>query len=923
VRRPLLVGLLLALTLSSLWPGGMARAQDTPESRASAMLVKLTPEERVGQLFLVAFHGTDAGPDSEIYDLIAQRHVGGVMLLPENDNYTAAPHTIQDAHDLVAALQKVEWNSYLSPPITDPISGERAPHSYVPLFIGTHQKGDGGPFDQIFSGLTPLPPQMALGATWDVAQAEAAGQVLGEELAALGFNLYAGPSLDVLSTPRPESAGDPGANVFGGDPFWVGELGQAYVAGLHAGSNDRLAVMARNFPGRGDADRAPDAEISTLRKSLDELKQVEFAPFYAVTGGASSPQSIVDGLVVAHARYEGLQGNIRATTRPVSFDPQAVAELLGLEPLAGWRASGGLLVSDDLGTPAVRNFYAPEGQAFLARLVARDAFLAGNDLLYMGEIVSSDATGNYDTIVRTLDYFTQKYREDPSFARRVDESVQRILTKKYELYPVFSENAVTPPPISLFAVGEHTDVTSAAAARAATLISPSLADLPSVLPRPPSARDLMVFITDERTGRQCSTCEQETYLAKDALESAVLNLYGPEGGGLVTGGRLSSFTFDEMTQTLPGNEGNKEFEEAVRGANWVVILSLDLPANSPQGESLRRFVTERPDLLNNKYVLLMSLGAPYYLDATDISKFTAFYSLYGKSQPFVDTAARLLFQEITPVGISPVSVEGTGYEIAEQTAPDPNQVINLVWGVQSETTPEPGGSPVPSPVPLFTVGDAISVRTGVIVDRNGHPVPDGTLARFTMRVDGTITQLIESETEGGVAGATFRLEKDGFTEIQAASPPARVSVAVQLDVSAGQAVAVTVVAPTQAVSPVPTQYATPTTTPEPPPETFVSRDGRLLVSSWMVGMLFLLAAASFTFLVASRMRPLRWVLRWTLCAFLGGLAAYNYAALGLPGSAQWLAEAGFVALIWMMLLGIGVGLLAAFIWEGRERASRI
>jgi hypothetical protein len=91
----------------------------------------------------------------------------------------------------------------------------------------------------------------------------------------------------------------------------------------------------------------------------------------------------------------------------------------------------------------------------------------------------------------------------------------------------------------------------------------------------------------------------------------------------------------------------------------------------------------------------------------------------------------------------------------------------------------------------------------------------------------------------------------------------------------------------------------------------------------MVGMLFLLAAASFTFLVASRMRPLRWVLRWTLCAFLGGLAAYNYAALGLPGSAQWLAEAGFVALIWMMLLGIGVGLLAAFIWEGRERASRI
>lgn len=923
MRRLLLFGLLLALTLSSLWPGGMAIAQDTPGSRASDLLAKLTPEERVGQVFLVSFHGTDAGPDSEIYDMIAQRHVGGVMLLPENDNFSASPRTIQDAHDLVAALQKVEWNSYLSPPITDPTTAERAPQTYVPLFIGTLQRGDGGPFDQIFSGLTPLPPQMALGATWDVAQAQAAGQVLGEELAALGFNLYAGPSLDVLTTPRPESSSDPGANVFGGDPFWVGELGQAYVAGLHAGSNDRLAVIARNFPGRGDADRAPEVEISTLRKSLDELKEVEFAPFYAVTGEASSPESTVDGLIVAHARYEGLQGNIRATTRPVSFDPQAMADLLILGPLASWRASGGLLVSDDLGTSAVRNFYAPEGQAFLGRLVARDAFLAGSDLLYMGEIVSSDASGSYDTIVRTLDYFTQKYREDPSFARRVDESVQRILTKKYELYTGFSENSVAPPRNALPAVGEHTDVTSAAAARAATLISPSLANLPSVLPRPPSSRDLMVFITDERTGRQCSTCEQETYLAEDALESAVLDLYGPEGGGLVTGGRLSSFTFDEMAQTLPGSEGNDELEEALRAAAWVVILSLDLPANSTQGESLRRFVTERPDLLNDKYVLLMSLGAPYYLDATDISKFTAFYSLYGKSQPFVDTAARLLFQEITPVGISPVSVEGTGYDIAEQTAPDPNQVINLVLDLPSEPTPAAGVSPVPSPVPLFTVGNAISVRTGVIVDRNGHPVPDGTLARFTMRVDAAITQLIESETTGGVAAATFRLEKEGFTEIQVASPPARVSVAVQLPVLAGQVAAVTVVAPTEAVTPVRTPSATPTPTPEPPPETFVSGDGRLLISSWMVGMLVLLAAASLTFLLVSRIRPWRWVLRWTLCAFLGGLVAYNYAALGLPGSVQWLAQAGFVALVWMMLIGIGLGWLAAFVWDRREHATRI
>jgi hypothetical protein len=96
-----------------------------------------------------------------------------------------------------------------------------------------------------------------------------------------------------------------------------------------------------------------------------------------------------------------------------------------------------------------------------------------------------------------------------------------------------------------------------------------------------------------------------------------------------------------------------------------------------------------------------------------------------------------------------------------------------------------------------------------------------------------------------------------------------------------------VVPPTQALTPFPTPVATPVPTPEPPPETFVSSDGSLLVSSWMLGMLVLIAAASFTFLVVSRLRPFRWVLRWTLCAFLGGLAAYNYAARPQAAHSGW------------------------------------
>ena len=165
-------------------------------------------------------------------------------------------------------------------------------------------------------------------------------------------------------------------------------MGRAYVAGLHSGSDNQLLVIAKHFPGVGGSDRLPEEEVSTVRKSLEQLKQIELAPFFAVTGNADSPESTVDGLLVSHIRYQGFQGNIRATTRPISFDPQALNQILALPQFAAWQSEGGLIISDDLGTQAVSEFYATGGGQFSARTAARDAFLAGNDMLYLGNINS-------------------------------------------------------------------------------------------------------------------------------------------------------------------------------------------------------------------------------------------------------------------------------------------------------------------------------------------------------------------------------------------------------------------------------------------------------------------------------------------------------------------------------------------------------
>nr|HMN63166.1 glycoside hydrolase family 3 N-terminal domain-containing protein [Anaerolinea sp.] len=429
--------ILLAVMLGWIFPVGPGLAQtggtdQTANQKARGMLAGMTAEERVGQLFMVGFSGDKVDDTTQIYDLIVKYHVGGVVLLRKNNNFTNQNDILTSTYQLTSALQQVEFTSSRDAGTT-PVD---APH-YIPLFIGISQEGDLYPNDQILSGVSSMPNLMAIGATWDPDLAKQVGQVMGSELSSLGFNLYLGPSLDVLDVLYVSGREDLGVRSFGGDPYWVGELGKAYVSGLHLGSNNHMAVIAKHFPGQGGSDRQPETEIATVRKTLDQLKQIELAPFFAVTNTSNTPDLTADGVLISHIRYQGFQGNIRQSTLPVSFDRAALNDILGLPELVPWRQNGGLLGSDHLGSPAIQRFFDPTGNRFDARLVARDAFLAGNDLLYADDFIASGDPDPATTMSRTLDFFTQKYREDSAFAQRVDSSVERILTLKYKLYPEF------------------------------------------------------------------------------------------------------------------------------------------------------------------------------------------------------------------------------------------------------------------------------------------------------------------------------------------------------------------------------------------------------------------------------------------------------------------------------------------------------
>ncbi len=924
MRKMMYLLLIVAFGFASTTGRIVALAQD-PVDEAQEMLDEMSPAERIGQLFIVTMHGSEIDEDHPIQDLIANHHISGVILSMENDNFVDEPDTLQAVRSLIVSLQEAEFDSSLRATIIDPETQEATRPQFIPLFIGISQEGGGAPYSQILSGMTDLPSAMAIGATWDSELAREVGEVLGSELRALGFNLLLGPSLDVLDEPRLVGSGDLGVRTFGGDPFWVSMMGREYISGLHEGSEGRLAVIAKHFPGLGGSDRNTEVEVPTVRRSLEQLLQIELEPFAEVSGNAPGDAAVVDGLLTSHIRYQGFQGNIRAATRPVSLDSQALLTLLGLDPFDSWREGGGVVVSDSLGARSIRRFYDPSETVFKGHLVARDALIAGNDLLQLSAMESEEDPTGIGSIKATLAFFEQKYIDDPVFAERVDEAALRIIQLKLRIYGgVFSLSNLHPRIAEMSDIGSGGAATFEVARSGATLISPPQENLLEELGEPPSAGERIVLFTDVREVSQCSSCVPFEEIGMDDFASEMLDLYGPMGTGQIVERDLSSFTMADLAAYMgetPPDEiaaslaSSYSVEVALEAADWIVFSVLKSSDEVYGSNALKLLLDRRPDLVRAKRVVVFAYDVPYDADATDLSKIDAYYALYSKSEAFVEIAARMLFQELPGIGSSPVNVAGIGYDLIEALAPDPGQLISLsVVSTEAEGTAEatPTG---------FRRGDHIHITTGVIVDSNGNPVPDGTPVVFDLayQAEGVAPLQVTTVTTAGIASMSVTLDRLGMLSIQAMSDLARTSEVLQLDVQEDAFAFVTVIAPTPnaqaTVSPTATS-ALVTATPDEVSGGEVDGDGEPGGTGLLdlaVGLLGMAVVSTVGFLLTRRWTgsPEQTPFRYALVGAVFALAGYDYLALGLPGSADMIRSVGAWA---SLAVTIGMGIVGQTLW---------
>jgi beta-N-acetylhexosaminidase len=349
-------------------------------------------------------------------------------------------------------------------------------------------------------------------------------------------------------------------------------------------------------------------------------------------------------------------------------------------------------------------------------------------------------------------------------------------------------------------------------------------------------------------------------------------------------------------------------ETALAQADWIVFAMLNVADDVPSSGAVSAFLKQRADLVRSKKVIVFGFSAPYYLDTTDLSKLTAFYALYSKAPVFVDVAAQLLFREFIPKGAPPVSVPSVDYDLAQVVAPDPKQTIEI----SSDKTKD------------LKVGDTLQLKTDIILDHNGHPVPDGTLVQFSIlyKQENLTGASIDEFTRDGVATTSLTLERKGILEITAASSPASNSRGLQIIVLDNTTVIVITVTPPptplasqsapSATPPAATVTPQPTPTPAPPRTT-----DRVKGVDFFLLILGLVAVVVAGYRLGASEAPPSQRVRIALAGAIGALVGYNFYALGLPGADLARAFGVLAASAWVFL-GAGIGLAVGWYWFARR-----
>lgn len=225
---------------------------------------------------------------------------------------------------------------------------------------------------------------------WDAAFS--VGSTIGSYLSYYGFNLDFAPVADVNISPYNEL----GSRIFSTDPQIVADMSGAVVDGLQS---QGICSTLKHFPGLGAGSDNTHYNSVWIDRTHEQLAETEFPAFM---GGIEAES---DFIMVGHQITSAAGDNL-----PSDLSPIVVTDWL-----RGELGFDGIAVTDSHAMGAISNIYTSGDAAVLA-------VEAGIDVILMPYSLEDAVAG--------LELAVESGRITES---RIDESVSRILEKKYSL----------------------------------------------------------------------------------------------------------------------------------------------------------------------------------------------------------------------------------------------------------------------------------------------------------------------------------------------------------------------------------------------------------------------------------------------------------------------------------------------------------
>ncbi|PVX50072.1 beta-glucosidase-like glycosyl hydrolase [Balneicella halophila] len=298
-----------------------------PTQWADSLLQSMTPDERIGQLFMVATYATNDQQNNktQIETLIKKYHIGGLIFM-------------QGSQERQVQL----INHYQS-------------FSKTPLLVGMDlETGLGFRMKNTVS----FPKNMTLGAITDDNLIYKMAREIGRQCRRIGVHVNFAPVLDINN-----NRANPiiGTRSFGEDRENVVAKGKLFMEGLQ---DEHILAVGKHFPGHGDTKVDSHHTLPSLYFKLDRLDSLELYPFKMLCNYG------IGGIMTAHLQVPEIDKE-----HPTSLSYQAITEILRYD--IGFN---GLVFTDALNMGGVANTNKPGDVDLLA-------LLAGNDVLLFSQNV--------------------------------------------------------------------------------------------------------------------------------------------------------------------------------------------------------------------------------------------------------------------------------------------------------------------------------------------------------------------------------------------------------------------------------------------------------------------------------------------------------------------------------------------------------